>query len=293
MKLLNRLERKFGRWAVPNITVLIIVGQVMLYFMQRMGGQQGLQADPTSLWLLPGQIFSGEIWRLLTFVICPPVARTFFVIFYWILMYLFGTALEQMWGAFRYNCYLLVGYIAISLATMVVWLVGGDQAVVGTHMQCLAFGFGLVDTSVFLYGTLFLAFARINPDFTINLYFVLPIRIKWLALIQWLAYGVVLLRGDWSVKFMVVASLLNYLLFFGREHWRDYKSGHRRRSYQAKVASASKSIQHQCRVCELNSENSPRMLFRYCSKCEGQCCYCPEHIQDHEHATADETAATE
>ena len=82
---------------------------------------------------------------------------------------------------------------------------------------------------------------------------------------------------------LIFASVLNYLLFFGNEHLQEWKQGHRRRTHQATVKAASKKIQHQCLVCELNSENSPRTLFRYCSKCEGQSCYCPEHIQNHEH----------
>ncbi len=288
MSLINRLERKFGRWAVPNITVLIIAGQVVLYFMQRMSPARGLGADPSLLWLLPGQVLSGEVWRLLTFIISPPLVGPIFVIFYWMLMYLFGNTLEQMWGSFRYNCYLLVGYFSIVAATLGIWMWGGDVAVVSAQVQSMMLSRGLINTSVFLYGTLFFAFARVNPDFTLNLYFILPIRIKWLALIQWIAYGYVSIRGDWSVRLLVVASILNYLLFFGREHWREVKSGQRRRSFQAKVANASKQLSHQCRVCGLDRKTAPRTLFRYCSKCAGQCCYCPEHIHDHEHVVADE-----
>ena len=291
MKLLNRLERIFGRWAIANITVIIIAGQVMLYFMQRMGGKQGLLADPVNLWLLPGQILGGEVWRLVTFIFCPPLVSPIFVIFYWFLMYLFGTTLEQIWGVFRYNCFLVVGYLSMLVATTILWAWGGDMAVVTAQLQSMSLGHGLVNTSVFLYSTLFLGFARMNPDFTLNLYFLLPIRIKWLALIQWLAYGYVLVRGDWAVRLLVVASLANYLLFFGREHWRDYKRGRRHRSYQSKVATATKQLEHECRVCGLNQQMAPKTLFRYCSKCAGQCCYCPEHIQDHEHVTEEEAVA--
>ena len=287
MTLLSKLEQKFGRWAIPNVTVLIIAGQVGLYFMQRMGPQDGLLADPTKLWLLPGQVFAGEIWRLLTFVICPPMIG-FFVIFYWMLMYIFGSALEQVWGTFRYNCYLLVAYMAIALASLAIWAWGGDMAVISAQVTTMALGFGLVNTSVFLYSSLFLGFARINPDFTLNLYFLLPIKIKWLAMLQWIAYGYVLLSGNWPVRALVLASVLNYFVFFGREHWREYKHGQRRRSYQAKAATVEKQIRHVCLVCGLNSKDSPRTLFRYCSKCDGQCCYCPEHIQDHEHVTSTE-----
>ena len=267
MSLLARLESRFGRWAIPNVTVIIIAGQVLLYFLQVTRGGQG--GELAKIHLLPSAVLEGEVWRLVTFLFAPPATRSLFVIFYWILMYLFGSGLEQQWGAFRYNAFLLIGYLASVVAAFV------------------AYGFG-VDTNAdngFLYGTVFLAFARLFPDFTINVYFILPIKIKWLALLMWIGYGYGLITSDWMGRLLIVASVLNYLLFFGPEHVREFRHGNRRRAYQATTKAASNAIQHQCQVCGLSSETSPRTLFRYCSKCDGQCCYCPEHIQHHEHVT--------
>jgi hypothetical protein len=107
-------------------------------------------------------------------------------------------------------------------------------------------------------------------------------RIHWLALIAWLGYGYAFLRGDAAVKLIIVAALLNYLVFLGRDHIRQFKQGQRRRTFQAKVEMVGKPV-HTCLVCGANSEDSPKLSFRYCSKCAGQCCYCPDHIQNHEH----------
>jgi ribosomal protein L37AE/L43A len=85
-----------------------------------------------------------------------------------------------------------------------------------------------------------------------------------------------------------LASIANYLAFFGREHFREVKQGQRRRSFQAKIEKTAKAL-HTCRVCGLDSESSPKTAFRYCSKCAGQCCYCPEHIQNHEHVLNEKT----
>jgi len=265
MSLLPRLESRFGRWAIPNVTVIIIAGQVLLYFLQVMRAGQG--GELAKIYLLPSAVLQGEVWRLFTFLFAPPATRSIFVIFYWILMYLFGNGLEQQWGTFRYNIFLLIGYLASVAAAFIAY----------------AFGYDAIANNGFLYGTVFLAFARLFPDFTINIYFILPIKIKWLALLMWIGYGYGFIKGDWMGRMLIVASILNYLLFFGREHVRDWRQGHRRREYQSKVKATSKSIQHQCEVCDLNSETSPRTLFRYCSKCDGQCCYCPEHIRNHEH----------
>ena len=82
---------------------------------------------------------------------------------------------------------------------------------------------------------------------------------------------------------MVAAAVLNYVLFFGRDVWRNMKHGRRRMQFQSRTRRATNRIIHKCRVCGLTSDDAPRTQFRYCSKCEGQCCYCPEHLENHEH----------
>ncbi|MEO2046975.1 MAG: rhomboid family intramembrane serine protease [Pirellulales bacterium] len=276
MSLIQRLERKYGRFAIPNVTSILIAGQMLLYVAVEMRNLNGGGISRDNLKLYPEKIVTGEIWRLVTFLFEPPSISLLFVLFYCMLFYLFGTTLEQHWGTFRYNLYLLIGYVANVAAAFLVW------ALIGPVMPA---------DNLFLYGTVMLAFARVNPDFTLNLFFILPIRIKWLALLMWLGYGFTLLTGGWMDKFLVVASVLNYLMFFGQEHLRDLRQGQRRRSFQSKVKSVPKRITHQCRVCDLNSESSSKTLFRYCSKCAGQCCYCPEHIADHEHVKAEQEVA--
>ena len=110
---------------------------------------------------------------------------------------------------------------------------------------------------------------------------------------MWIGYGYTLLVAGWMDKLLVVASVLNYLLFFGQQHLRDWQQGQRRRAFQSKAKPMAKRITHQCRICGLNSESSPKTLFRYCSKCAGQCCYCPEHIANHQHVQAEQKTPLE
>jgi hypothetical protein len=136
---------------------------------------------------------------------------------------------------------------------------------------------------VFLQGTVFLAFARLYPDFTLLIFFILPVKIRWLALLTWILYGFEFLFGDGMGRVMVAASVLNYLLFFGADIWQDVKHGHRRMRHQARTHKAPQRLVHKCAVCGLTSEDAPQAQFRYCSRCEGERCYCPEHLRDHEH----------
>lgn len=294
MSLLSRLERRFGRFAIPNLTSILIAGQAALYLASLVPGGIALNR----ITLDPTLVLKGEVWRLVTFLFTPPAPDLFghvFVIFYFLLLHMFGSSLENQWGAFRYNMYLLVGYLANVAAAFAASAIvggmaaGGPQGAIAQGAVTMA---PLMATNGFLYSSIFLAFARLFPDFIINLFFFLPIRIKWLALLMWVNYAFELVTGDTMSRMLVLATVANYLLFFGPDHYREFKDGHRRRSFQTKAKKATATPTHVCRVCGVNSADSPRTPFRYCSKCAGQACYCPDHIREHEHITVEAPATT-
>ena len=268
------LEKRFGRFAVPNLTLLIIIGQVatfLLAYSQRQAGQ-GMPLLGNMM-LVPRLVMEGEVWRIFTFALSPPSLNVLWAFFAWYLFYLMGTTLESTWGAFRYNAFLGIGYVATVAASFAASFVTPN----------------LPAENAFLYGSVFLAFARMFPNFVLHLMMILPIKIKWLALIAWLGYGFAFMGGTMSTRLMIVASVLNYLLFFGKGHYRDLKDRQRRRAFVAKTAPKTKSgrMEHTCTSCGLTSEKATKIAFRYCSKCAGQACYCPDHIRDHEHTTAE------
>jgi hypothetical protein len=269
MSLLSRLNSKFGRFAIPNLTLLLIVGQVFLYVAQQLTAPQGGVNVMERIHMYPGAVLEGEVWRLVTFVFTPPGDNVIFAFFFWYLFYLMGTTLETVWGTFRYNVFLLIGYLA------------SVGAAFGLYFWQPALN--LPADIVFLQGTVFLAFARLYPDFTLLIMFILPVKIRWLALLTWILYGWQFLFGDWMSRVMVVASVLNYLMFFGADIWRDMKQGHRRMRHQARAVRTPQRMVHKCAVCGLTSEEAPQTPFRYCSRCDGERCYCPEHLRDHEH----------
>ncbi len=286
LTILDRLQRRFGWLAIPNLTLILIAGQAALFVADRL--LHAVSLDRIAL--EPAKVLHGEVWRLATFMFMPPQQDVIFVVFYFALFHLFGTTLEREWGAFKYNAFLLVGYLAnVAAAFAGAALVNQQLKQLGPLAEHLP---ALTASNGFLYSSLFLAFARLYPDFTLNLFFILPIRIKWLALLQWLTFAYLLVRSDWMTRMLIVATVLNYLVFFGPEHLREWRYGHRRRTFHGKAAKAAIArTTHECVVCGLSSEESPRTLFRYCSKCVGQRCYCPEHIRDHEHVIAEEATS--
>jgi hypothetical protein len=282
MSLLSRLERKFQRYAIPNVTLMIIIGQVLLYVIARVshppGGAVGGGVDLLDrVRLDPAKILDGEVWRLITFVFDPPLTNVIFAFFFWYLFYLMGSTLEVSWGAFRYNVFLTIGYVATVAAAFASHFTAGPG-------QWPA-------TNAFLYGTVFLAFARLYPEFVMYLFFVLPVKIRWLAMLQWIFYGITFLFGDWMQKAMVAASVANYLLFFGRDILSDMRQGHRRMKFQARSLRSPRRVVHKCRSCGLTSESAPQMQFRYCSKCDADSCYCTDHLHNHEHVARAAEAA--
>ncbi len=256
--MLNKLERRLRRFAVPNVTLFIIGCQVLTY-----GVGQARPESLDILRLIPRQVLAGEVWRLATFLVEPPQTNLIFACFFWYLFYLTGTALEAQWGAFRYNVFLLIGYVATVAAAFLTPEVAA--------------------TNSFVQLTVFLAFAQLYPDFVINLFMILPIKIKWLALLQWIGYLVAFSTGDWSTRAAVAASVVNFFVFFGRDVVERIQGGRRRRAWQTKVVVDKEKPFHRCLVCGITDKSHPQMEFRYCSQCAGACGYCSEHIRNHDH----------
>jgi hypothetical protein len=269
MKLLDWLEKRLSPLAIPNLTLMLIIGQAVIYLAsqpQVMAGQGAPLLE--NIALVPSKVFEGEVWRIVTYLFDPPATNVLFAFFFWYLFYLMGTALEQTWGAFRYNMFILVGYVASVAAVLL-----------------LPEAHNVPASNFYLYGSVFLAFARFFPDFVINLFLILPIKIKWLALIAWIGYALRFVGGSNMDRVLVVAALANYVLFFWRDHLTQMKDHRRRLDYATKTTSTAKKsrLVHTCAVCGRSSADEPRTAFRYCSQCDGQMCYCPDHIRDHEH----------
>lgn len=265
--MLDQLDRRLGRFALTHVTLYLIIGQVFVFLSSMFG-----LLDLRQFVLVPALVAQGEPWRLFTFLFFPPPVNPASMVslallpFAWWIFYLMGTALESYWGAFRYNLFLLTG-IALTIGA----------AFITPEVPV---------TNAFLAGSVFLAFAWLNPDFELALFFILPIKIKWLALVTWLLYGYNLVMGAPSTRWQILASVGNFLIFFAGEIVATMRYRGRSMSVQAKRAAEEKhgpEARHRCRICDKTDLTNPEMDFRYCSKCAGDECYCPEHIANHEH----------
>jgi hypothetical protein len=272
MTLMARLERAFGRYAVPDLTLYLVCGQA--------GFLIAWMANPRILEriaLVPSLVVQGEWWRLLTFPFFPPTTNVLFAIFGLWFLFFMGRELEAHWGAFRFNVYLLIAYVASVGAAFLSYAVTGEGAA----------------SSAFFDGSVFLAFAQLYPEFVIYLFLILPVKAKWLALATWVLYGWTFLTGDAMAKAMVAASVLNFLLFFGRDIVQSMRSNRRRmtRRIGLRVTESPDAAFHTCATCGITDKTHPKMDFRYCPGCGGKLAYCTEHLNNHEHRVVAATAA--
>lgn len=266
MKWLDALERRFRHLAIENITLYLVFFQAFCFL--------AAMARPDffgKIVLVPGQVAQGEWWRLFTFLVTPPATNPLFAFFALWFFYFMGTSLESHWGAFRYNLYLLVNYLA---------------AIIGA-LLCMKLDPTGIATNLYIDGSLLIAFAYLWPDYPIRLYFLIPVRIKWFALATWIGYLVTLGIGHTLDRILVVACILNFLLFFGKDIVFRTRSGHMFfrgiAKKQAEAAEAAKPAFHTCAACGITDRTNPRMEFRYCPDCAGSPGYCIDHIFAHEH----------
>lgn len=262
MNLLDSLERRLGRWAIPGVTLYLVFFQSLCFVF--------IMVRPTfadHLGLIPSRVLHGEPWRVITFLLEPGSRSPLWVLFKLYFFYFMGTALEANWGAFRYNLYLLIGW----LATILLSFLQPDVAA----------------TNAFIGVSVFLAFAYLWPDFQIRLFFILPIRVKWLALVSWIGIGLTFLIGPTPMmRILAFVPVLNFLLFFGRSLLKRAGVKEPRRSAASSKKDDGDPAFHTCAICGVTDKSNRKMEFRYCPDCAGTPCYCIDHINAHEHRAA-------
>ena len=279
MNWLDKLERKLGRFAIPNLTVYLLAGYVIGF------GVMYLMPDLLGwLTLEPALIVRGQVWRLVSWVLIPPTSYPISLLFLILLYYSLGTALERTWGTFRYNVYIFSGLIFTVLGVFILYAV----YFFGFHVELPLSLAGMVSTN-YITMSIFLAFAAIYPEMEVYLYFILPIKMKWMALVYAAMALFYFIRGGIVTRVAIGASLLNFVIFFlSSRNMRRFSPKERVRKAKFKRQSAphmhySNGAKHRCAVCGRTELDDPCLEFRFCSKCNGNYEYCQDHLFTHEH----------
>ena len=283
-KWIDRFCYKHPNFGLPNLMKYIVLSNVVVFLMDLFTNN----FISNLLFFHYKSILSGQVWRLVTFILVPSVSGTgsagfglftnvfFFAMtsffYYWI-----GSTLEHHMGTARFSLFYLLGIVFNIL-------------------------FGLIShASVNMYYinmSMFFSFATLYPDTRVFLYGLIPLKIKWLAWLDaaFFAYDIAyyMSAGYWQFALLPILAILNYFLFFGRDLLGSAKAKKERMAYRHSAQAvnfkkAQKDIQsrkgylHKCAVCGVTDTDNPNMEFRYCSKCNGYYCYCMEHINSHVH----------
>ena len=271
---LDKMERRFGRYAIRNLTMYLLAGYAIGYLLSFTMPQL-----LTYFTLEPALILKGQVWRLLSWVIIPPNDNIIFVIFMMLLYYSLGNTLESYWGAFRYNVYIFSGILFTVIGAFIVnGLIGGIT------------GFGSLYSTYYINMSIFLACASIMPDYQLLLYGIIPIKMKWLAILDVVLLAVDAVQGGLIIRIVIIASLLNFIIFFFcNRNLRGHspKQAARRKKFQKQISRPQNQYaggaKHRCAVCGRTELDDPTQEFRYCSKCNGNYEYCQDHLFTHEH----------
>ncbi|MCL2574786.1 MAG: hypothetical protein FWE34_09580 [Defluviitaleaceae bacterium] len=189
---LQKLQRKLGKFAIKNLMLYIVGTMAAVFAFSIVMPEVNLVS---LLWFDQNAVMQGEVWRVITFIFIPPNFSIIFIVFALYLYWMIGRTLEGQWGAFRFNMFYLCGILGSIAAGFIT-------------------GFA---TNTYLNLSLFLAFALLFPNFELRLFFILPVKMKWLALLNvaFLVYDFII--SPWQLRAALIASVINIILFFGKD----------------------------------------------------------------------------
>ena len=286
MRTLSRWLSRFS-YNHPNLSVeglirYIVAGNFLVFLLDLF--THGMST--AYLTFVPAYIFRGQVWRLITFIFVPMSFSPLNFVLATVFAYFMGVRLEGAWGAARFTIYYGLGVLLNILVGLLLPVI--NPMYLNTVTANMSY----------LHLAMFFAYATLYPDLQVLFMFLIPIRIKWLALLDaaLFVYGILsyLSYGRFAMALLPIIAIFNYFIFFW-DDLMDYigrgtaRAVHQRSAQTINFKKAQKELRerrgylHKCAVCGVTDQDDPNMEFRYCSKCSGYYCYCANHINNHTH----------
>lgn len=302
-----KLEQKYEKYAIPNLTRYLILCYVIGYVMELMA-----MVNPVFSTLMEYMtldiyaILHGQIWRLVSWILIPPGGFDLFTLVMLYCYFSIGSLLERTWGTFRYNVFMFSGFIFTVLGAVCLFIVmailsgvtaDGTNYLFADSLKMLSAANSYYFSTYYISMSIFLAFAITFPDAQMMFMFVIPIKAKILGVFYVLIMGYQILTGfQYGVIYgittatVILFSLLNVWLFFiiTRKSFRTPTQIKRQREFKRHSVRPKSVTRHKCAICGRTEETDPDETFRFCSKCEGNYEYCSQHIYTHTHVKRSE-----
>ena len=265
---IDRFCYKHPRFGIPNLMGIIVVCNVIVFILDMVSNGT---LSPM-LYFSRYYILQGQVWRVITFLFVPENTSLIFFAITMYFYYFIGTSLEREWGSGKFTVFYALGVILNIIVGMVT-------------------GYATMD---YVNMSLFLAFATLYPNLQFLVFFIIPVKAKWLA---WIDAALLALNfvtsiagGAWVSAVLILVGVANYLIFFWSDlmyYVRRQKHSRSRQAMNFKQTTQrkqdTKGYMHKCAVCGRTDADSPDLEFRYCSRCTGYYCYCMDHISNHVH----------
>ena len=293
---MGKFERKFGRYAVRNLSLILIICYGVGYIFNLLNPYifNYLTLDPYA-------IVHGQVWRLVSWILVPPSSFDFFTILMLLFYFTIGRVLERTWGDFMFNVYVFSGMIFTVVGSFLTFgffalsdnptLQIGNVMLVGLPQIMRAMS--LFFSTYYINLSIFLAFAVTFPDHMVLFMMLFPVKMKWLGIVDGLYIVYEFIVGSVFTKIAIVASLLNFLIFFLTTRRRRLGSPRQRMQRAARSREFRDTVRrettpkgvskHKCAICGRTELTNPELEFRFCSKCNGNYEYCNEHLFNHKH----------
>ena len=274
--IIDRFCTKHSRFGIPNLAMYVAIGQAAVGLVDLVMGLLLKRHIITALMFYSPYILRGEVWRLFTFIFVPTSTNPFYLLLSCYVIFWTGQMLEREWGTAKFNLFYLCG---------VLWSIAGGMFLGSISIYYIHLSF-------------FLVIATMYSEMQVLFMLVVPVKMKWLALLDVALILLNALEQGWVVILLAIPSFINYFIFtwsfwsmklgFVRRRADPQVINFKRAKRQAeKKARETGGYMHKCAVCGLTDQDDPNMEFRYCSKCDGYYCYCANHINNHIHIRND------
>ena len=280
MKRVDLFCYKHPRFGINNLMLYIVFGTLAVWLLGAMDRTNLLESY---LAFDAAAVLRGQVWRIVTFVLIPESGGIWLLLFLYF-YYFIGSTLEREWGSGRFTIYYLMGMLLTVVYGFATYFVTGRSYLM---------------TANYINLSMFFAFATLFPDNRVLLFYFIPIKIKWLAIVDALYFVYAIFeglgRGQGMMSFLPLVAILNYFLFCGdtlfrsvaprsreqRQSTINFKRAARKINYEQKT----RGYTRKCAVCGRTDTDYPELEFRYCSRCKGVHCFCQDHINNHVHFT--------
>ncbi|MCR5632371.1 MAG: rhomboid family intramembrane serine protease [Eubacterium sp.] len=314
----KKSKKDLSNFGIPNLYYVILICTIMAYIIRYAAPDLYMK-----LVLIPYMVVvEHEFWRLFTWIFTVPyeLGGSFLMILFlpinMFFYYSLGRRLEMLWGRFMYNLYVIGGCLLIDISVVIgaiiKYYVLPNPSIGPDDIS------GCLNVTWLMFISIFLAFTVVGGDNIVYMYFVIPLKMKWMGYID-LAYLIyIFIVGGYFTRIIVVASVANYFIYFLINKGKTAPSisdMKRKRKFQKATQMKRRSSHpdvkynsdgtikfpdksgiippgygnpkgitiHKCAVCGRTEQDDPNLEFRFCSKCDGNYEYCSEHIFTHQH----------